>query len=482
MALIPVAIAEGFYEDSVKPIASQECVNYYPYIPEATATTQAALKPTAGLSLFATNGNKVNRGAHVMNSVAFFVNGNALYRVNADGASDSLGTISGSGSVSMADNGAQLCVVVPDSTGYIFTSSPDTLTEITDTDYFSLGPSKQVVYKDGYFVHISDSKFFNSALNDGLVYGALDFGTAEVDPDNNTAIHVNRNILYIGGNETIEPFQNVGGSGFPFSRIQGGVIQKGIKAKFSVIDFDNSFVFLGGGVNEQPAIWRFTGASAVKLSTPPIDNVIGSYTSDQLDAVYSTSYAADGAFFVCFHFPLHTFCYDATASARYGKPIWHQRKSRDSNGSSTAWRVASLVQAYGKTLAGDTLGAKIGHLTKTAFTEYDTLIDRGFSGATLQAEGVNLFVSKLELFLQSGTGTTLDPTQEPLVTMSFSKDGGITWGNELSRKIGKIGEYGKRQTWKRLGRFPRYATFKFSISGEIDCSILKLTADITGGQ
>tara|TARA_R110000850_G_C9996087_1_gene467978 strand:+ start:26006 stop:27457 length:1452 start_codon:yes stop_codon:yes gene_type:complete len=481
MAKVEIPIAAGFYEDSSKPIAAQECINWIPVVPQTNALSIAQLKGTPGLTSFATNGTKNNRGAHVMDSVAFFVNGNNLYRVNADGTSDDLGVISGSGRVSMADNGTQLCIVVPGVTGYIFTQSPDTLTAITDANYFSLGPSNQVAYKDGYFIHISKDKFFISNLNNGLVYGALDFGTAEVDPDDNTAIHVNRNILYIGGNETIEPFQNVGGADFPFLRIPGGVVQKGVKAKFSVVDFDNSFVFLGGGTNEQPAIWRFTGSSAVKISTEAIDNVISGETDQQLEDAYATVHAKDGGFFVCFHFSGTAFTYDAVATARLGKPVWHERQSRNVSGSPTSWRVASLVQAYGKILVGDTLGPTIGELCSSTRTEYGGIIDRNVSSGPIQNQGLNFFISQLEITTESGVGNTVDPGQNPLITMSMSTDGGYTFGNELTRELGKIGNYEQRQIWRRLGRVARFAMFRFSVSAEVTPVIIKLEADITSG-
>lgn len=476
-----IPIATGFYEDASKPIASQQCINWEPVVPETNALSIAQLKGTEGLKLFATAGTKSNRGAHVMNNIPFFVNGDFLFRTNSDKTSDNLGAITGTGRVSMADNGTQLMIVVPGTTGYVFTQLPDILTIITDVDFFSLGPSNQVEYKDGHFVHISKDKVFISALNDGLTYGALDFGTAEVDPDDNTAIHVNRNVLYIGGNETIEPFQNVGGDGFPFQRIQGAVIQKGIKAKFSAVDFDNTFVFLGGGVNEQPAIWRFTGSSAVKISTQAIDNIISKETDAQLENVFATTKAIDGRYIVHFHFSNSVFGYDATASAHMGKPIWHERQSRKTDGTQGKWRVSSIVHAYGTTLAGDNLTPNIGEIDKNTFTEYGALIDRDVSTGPIYNAGKSFYITELEVTTESGVGNTVDPGSDPLITMSMSVDGGNTFGNELSRALGKIGEYEKRQIWRRMGRVARFAVVNLSVSGQIMPVIIRLDAEIEGG-
>lgn len=477
-----IPIATGFYEDASKPIASQACINLRVVVPETNSLSTAQLKGTAGLTEFATNGTKNNRGAHVMNSIAFFVNGNTLYRVNSDGTSDSLGTITGVGRVSMADNGTQLCVVVPGVTGYIFTQSPDSLTTITDTDFFSLGPSNQVVFKDGYFIHVSATKFFISALNNGLVYGSLDFGTADVDPGDNTAIHVNRNVLYLSTQNNILPFQNIGGADFPFRSIQGAVVQKGVKAKFSVVEFDNTFLFLGGGLNEQSAIWRFTGSSAVKISTEAIDSVIGKETDQQQKDVFATTHAIDGSYYVCFHFSDSVFCYDATASARLGKPVWGERQSRTAAGTQTKWRPSSVISAYGKILVGDSLGPKIGTIDINARTEYGTLISRTVVTGPLQNNGLNFFIDQLEITTESGVGNTLDPSQNPLIAMSVSKDGGYTFNNELTRELGKKGEYNQRQIWRKLGRASRFVMFKFTISGEVTPVIIKLEAIIRSGN
>lgn len=472
-----IPVTQGFYEDDVKPIAAQQCINWIPVIPDTQGLAMSYLKGTPGLKAFTTNGTKSNRGAHVMDGIPYFVNGNNLYRVNADGASDDLGAIAGTGRVSFADNGKQLCVVVPNSTGYIYKSEDETLTEITDSNYVALGPSLQVVYKDGYFTHLAKDLYFISALNDGLTYGALDFGTAEVNPDSNTAIHVNRNAGYIAGSETIQQFQNVGGADFPFSITQGAVIQKGVKAKFSVVDFDNSFVFLGGGANEQPAIWLFTGSSVVKLSTKAIDSVIKKETEQQLKDVYATTHALDGGFFVCFHFSDTSFCYDADASAKTGRTIWHERQSRTAAQTQTKWRVASIVQAYGKLLVGDILGPTIGEIDSNAFSEYGTLIDRDVATGPLHNNGKQFNVDELEVTVESGQGNADSP--EPMITMSYSTDGGNTFSNELARSMGKVGERNKRQIWRRLGRVDRYIMFRLSVSAKVKPSIIRLRAELS---
>jgi hypothetical protein len=472
-------IAEGFYEDASRPIAHQECINWIPQVPQANSLSRAQLIGTPGIASFGTTGEDEARGHHVMNSIAYSVNGSSLYRINSNGTTDNLGTIAGGTRVSMADNGTQLCIVVPNSTGYIFTE-PSTLTQITDPDFTASGKSLQVAYKDGYFVHISKTAIFLSDLNNGLSYDALAFGTAEVDPDENTAVHVNRNQLFVAGNETIELFQNIGVGTFPFQRVDGAVTQKGIKAKFSVVDFDNSFVFLGAGTNERVAIWRYTGPSAVKISTDAIDNAIQGYSDGQLKAVYATTYSQDGKYFANFHFPDKTFTYDATATALAGKPMWHERRSLNSALLLTKWRVGGIMEAYGKILVNDNVDGRIGELSEDVYTEYGTKITRTVSNSPLMAQGENLFINWVELTMESGVGNIVDPGSDPQISKSHSDDG-FEFGNETSRSLGKIGQYKKRQVWHQEGMATRFRVYRFRMTEAVKAVIIKIEADIETG-
>ena len=193
MPVTPLPIANGFYVSDSLPVSAQQCINWYPSVVEVPALNQEILFGTPGSTQLATSGvlDNVNRGSWTFDGVPYFVNGTKLYRLDLTVVSEvdtfaltDLGTISGTGRVSMADNGTQLCVLVPGGAGYIFTTGPDTLTTITDVDFRANGEPQYVVFIDGYFVFTTDSKkFITSAINDGLAYNALDFGTAEADPD-----------------------------------------------------------------------------------------------------------------------------------------------------------------------------------------------------------------------------------------------------------------------------------------------------------
>ena len=479
-------IAGGFYESDSLPISAQQCTNLYVNVPQTEgAWSTANLFGTPGLEQIITSGtvSNANRGSHVKNGVPYFLNGETLYRL--DRTIDSLlvetftlvnlGTIPGTDRASFSDNGTQLIIIVNGS-GWIMNEAVSaTITLITDAGFTANGVPKQVVFVDSFFLVTTDSKkFIRSDSNNGLSWSALNFFTAEADPDDIVAPIVFKGQAFIGGSETIEVFQDIAGS---FQRISGAVINKGIYAPFGIVNTSDSFMFVGGGVNESPAIWSVQGSNAQKVSTTAIDAALRKCTKEDIEACHAWSYAQAGAYFVGFTFPKFTFVLD-TITAK-----WHQRKSEitDARGLAltTKWRMNSLVTAYGRVICGDAIDGRIGNLNLDVFEEYGSEIIRTLATQPFTNQGSSFSVSNLELMMESGVG--LSGGVDPQIRLSISKDG-KTYNNELSRGFGKIGEYTRRIIWRMLGRFPRLAVFKFETSANVKIVIVKLIGKVSSGN
>lgn len=471
-------IANGFYESDSLPISHQSCVNWYPNIVQAPALSQETLFGTPGAVSLATTGTaqQVNRGAHVKAGIPYYVNGDGLYifsrTVNPDSSESFsvtlLGDVEGSGRVSMADNGTQLMVLSPGGKGYIYNESAGTpFQEITDPDFTANGNPQYVVFVDGYFVCTTETKkFIISALNDGLSWDALDFGSAESDPDVTVAPIVYKNQLFITGSETTEAFQNIpNGSGFPFVR-SNIFLDKGCYAPSSLIKTSSAFYMIGGGENESPAIWGYSGGGFSKISTTAIDAELSKATDEEISGAFSFKYAQKGAYFVGFTFADRTFVYDEVSGR------WHERKSSISD-IDTRWRVNSLVTAYGRILVGDNIDGRIGWLDEDTYTEYGNEIRRIVTTQPFTNIGDSIRVPMIELTVESGVGN--DDRVDPKVSMDLSRDG-KTWTYERSRSMGKIGEYNRRAVWLRNGRFPRFCVMRFKMSDPVKPVIIKLEA------
>ena len=478
MPRFAIPLPMGFYTSESLPFSAQRCVNWIPTVPESAALNDRALLQPPGIKEFANVEVATNRGSWNMQEVPYFVNGGSLLSVSFAGVTTSHGAIEGSSRVSMADNGQYLVIVVNGGASYVFDNTDDSLKQITDPDF---RPSSSVVFKDGFFVFTSSDGevFFNSALNDPFTYDALDFGSAEINPDRIIAAHVNHNELFICGLETIEMFQNIGGVGFPFQRIPGGNIQKGVHARSSLIEFDNTFCFAGGGLNERTAIWKVSGSSSAgKISTDAIDSEIQKFNRDEVANAFAMTYSLRGQFFAIFTFestriPSRTFVYNATASNLAGQHVWfeHQSGVKDNR-----WRVQSIVAAHGKLLLGDQSSGLIGEFDRDTYTYYGELIFRSMATRPFNTGGIAAFFGTLEATFESGVGLTLGQGSDPCVRMDFSDDGARTFSSEFSRSIGKIGEYTKRSVWNRQGRLPVSRVLRLTVTDPVKANLLRLAA------
>lgn len=474
MPKLTLPIGGGFYESESLPISAQRLINWFPVVPQTQdASTQMAIFHTPGQKSFVTVGG-VNRGQEKMAEIGFSVNGNTLYKINSNGTSTSIGTISGSGLVSMATNGSKLVVVVPNGLSYVYDGS--TLTTITDPDFIT---SDTVSFKDGYFVFTASdgTVFFNSALNDPLNFRGLDFGTAEINPDEIVSTHVTHNELFVIGSETIELFQNIGGSGFPFQRIPGANIQKGSHATFGTVGLDETFAFVGGGKDEKSAIYQVVDSQkALKISTAAIDNAIQEFTKDEISNCVAMTYFDRGSQIAIFTFesnriPSVTFAFNATTSRITGIPIWFQFQTGIAD---NRWNVNSILVVYGKILAGTTTG-DIVELDHKTYTDLGETILRELTTGALSNQDTPLFTPLITLWLEAGVGLTTGQGSDPIVMMEFS-DNAKTFGNGRSRSIGKIGKFGQQTKWRRNGRIPVQRFHRFTITDPVKPVIRKLQA------
>lgn len=485
MSRVPLPLGFTFYQSESGLLSSQRCINWIPTAAESTSLNDRSLLQPLGLKQFADSTINVNRGGQLMDGVPYFVNGDSLISVASDGTITNHGTVLGSGRTSMANNGQYLVILVPGRYAYAYDRITGTLSSINDSD-FRL--SDTVVFKDGYFTFSASdgTVFFVSALNDPFTYDALDFGSAEINPDSIVALHVNHNELFICGSETIEIHQNIGGSGFPFQRIPGANIQKGVHAKFSLVEFDNTFCFIGGGYNERSAVWKITGSSsAQKISTDAIDKEIQKFTKEEINDAFAMTYAHHGQFLAIFtiestRIPSRTFVYNASASALTESRIWFEFQDGVTD---NRFRVQSIVQAYGKLLVGDSTNGVIGELDYDTLDYYGDEIYRRSVISPFNADGLPIFAGEFEATFEAGVGLTSGNGSVPIVRMNKTDDGGRTFSPEIGRSIGKIGEYGQRSIWRRQGRFPVSRSIGLTITDKVRANLVRIAATPeTGSQ
>ena len=120
--------------------ADNRMVNLFPEtVPEGSGGKEGGfLLRCPGLRLLATVGSGPIRGLWVTNGIAYVVSGSEFYSLDTDWVSTLIGTVSGTGPVSMADNGTQIFIAC-NPAGFIYNISTGVFGQITDVDFPGAG-------------------------------------------------------------------------------------------------------------------------------------------------------------------------------------------------------------------------------------------------------------------------------------------------------------------------------------------------------
>lgn len=220
--------------------------------------------------------NGTPRGQFKWDGVQYSVFGNKLY---SGTDLTEVGEINGTGKISFAV-GYNAVAIATGNSNYTFNG---TLTAISDPD---LPACRDVTRVDGQFIWTpldGDALLF-SEVDDAGNIDSLSFFDAETLPDKNRITVNIRNTLVVCGEDSIEPFRNVGTVSNPFVRVGNAIISVGYVG--GVIETRDSFLFLGKDKDGGYAIYAYSAGSAAPISTDPINEMLNNdYTLEQLQTV-----------------------------------------------------------------------------------------------------------------------------------------------------------------------------------------------------
>lgn len=400
-----------------------------------------------------TNGALPVRGVHRMRDVLYAVVGATLFSIAEDGSETALGTIPGNAPVRIADNGSQLAIHggVNQDTGYIYSDGA------VHTAIPNLPQVSDVTYIDGYFVWdiYQSDQFIISAINDGLVYDPLDVATVEGAPDFLVGLINDHRELHFYGQDTVEIWYNSGDADFPFARQGNAFIERGLRDKNSLVKIDNSVHFVGDDL----IVYRLNGYDPQRISTHAIEYRIA-------DATYFTAftYTQLGHKFYVLNTDVGCFAYDMATGA------WAERKSFGL----VNYRVSCACTCYGRTIMGDGYSSKLYIPDLDVFDEDGAPIPVEISLPTLDQNRELSTLYAFEIYFESGVGNAEEP--DPQIILQYSKDGGRTFGTEIWRAMGRVGEYQKRAIW-RLGVQFRQLQIRLKLPGKVKRFSISYNAD-----
>jgi hypothetical protein len=488
--------------------ADARMVNLFPEIVPEAGKEPAFLNRAPGLKLLNTIGNGPIRGLWAFSSsdsTAFVVSGTQLYKITTAYVATLIGTVAGTGPVSLADNGTQLFIAA-NGPSYIYNNATNAFGPITDPDFPG---AVTVCYLDGYFVFNQPNSqlMWVTQLLDGTSIDPLEFVSTEGSPDGLVAVTSNFREVWAFGTNSIEVWFDSGATDFPLQRIQGAFNELGCAAPYSIAKMDNGLFWLGRDRRGQGIVYRANGYAGVRISTHAVEWQIQQY-ADMSDAIGYT-YQQDGHSFYVLVFPSAntTWVYDAATQA------WHERAGFV-NGNFTRHRSNCQMAFNNKIVVGDFQNGNIyafdlddfsdnggvqkwlrswralptgqNNLRRTAqhTLQLDCESGVGLNGYVLpeviylQTENDDFLITEASDYLIAEQETVATQGADPQVMLRFSDDGGHTWSNEHWKSMGKIGEYYKRVMWRRLGMTTKLRDRVYEVSGTDPVKIAIMGAEL----
>ena len=442
--------------------ADNRMINMFPEATPENGQTAGFLNRAPGLKLLATIGTGPIRGlwTHETQGVfAYVVSGNEVYKILSDYTATLLGAISGTGPVSIADNGYQVAFV-SNPNMYIYNETTNVYAQVTDPDFEG---AATVSYIDGYFVfNQPDTQIlWVTEPLDGTVINPLAFAAAESTPDNVLAVVTNNREVWVFGSSTIEVFYDAATVPFPLAPIQGAYNEIGCAATFSIAKLDNGLFWLGADARGFGIVYRNKGYTATRISTHAVEYAIQGYANIS-DAIAYT-YQQEGHAFYVLTFPTAnaTWVYDVATGS------WHERGSF-TLGNFGRHRSNCQMNFNQKTIIGDYQNGNLYAFDLDVYADNGAVQKWLRSWRALPPNTNNLKRTaqhSLQLTAETGTGISTGQGSDPQIMLRWSDDGGHTWSNEHWVSMGKIGEYGVRAIWRRLGMTVKIRDRVYEVSG-----------------
>lgn len=425
-------IGPSYHLDDRKA-AVQTAINCYLEQIEGLGETRVLTQVSApGLAAYLELGAAV-RGERNVEGRWFVVAGATLYEIVA-GAAVSRGTLSTtSGAVGMGHNNSQL-VIVDGPNGYVLTLASNTLAPITSPGWRG---SRSVGFIDGYtiFVAPDTDQFYITALDDSSTMDALDFSSADSQPDNVIAALVLHRELVLLGLYTTEIWINSGGASFPFVRYNSAQVDIGCVGEDACIVAADSIFWIGQTRTGSGVVYKMSGHSPSRVSTRAIEQMLAK--SSDISAATMWTYQVDGHEFIAINAPglATTLVYDAAMQQWGERGDWFDGWA--------PWRVTHVCYVNGEHYAGAADGM-LYRIDPDVYTYGDDPLVRERTWPHLVRESMEpITFNCLELACSTGHGGN--------VTLELSNDGGYTFGPKLMRSLGAVGRWMQKVRWMMLG-------------------------------
>lgn len=474
LPLTPFPLVAGSYLSRSRKFDAQRTVNFFAEASgSGNSKSIAMLIGTPGCLSFARGDGNPVRGMLVFSStIAIFVSGNTVWRMNTDGTATTIGApiLISNEMVSMASNGT-VVMLVTGGWGYVIDPLALTSTQIVDPAF--LGADK-VDFVDGYFVFNKPAtQQYQITSLYGTAIDPLDFASAEGAPDLLVSLIVDHAEIWLFGETTTEVHANSGNPDFPFERIQGAFMEQGCAAKFSVAKLHNTVVWLTKDERGHGTVQKSVGYQPQRISDHALEFAMQGYS--RIDDAIAYTYQQEGHSFYMLTFPEagKTWCFD------FSTELWHERRYDNPVTQLSERHLSQCHMFYGgKNLVGSWKEGGIYELDLDYYQDDGVPMHSIRQCPHLAAGDLWQFFHEIWIDMETGVGLTSGTGSDPTLFLEWSDDGGYSFPNSAIVHFGKIGERTLRAVARRLGK-SRDRVFRITITDPVKRILINAACRVT---
>jgi hypothetical protein len=450
------AFCGGSHTERSASIDAEQTVNLYPVTVKAAGAAKAKyLHGTPGTRPLGVLPTSPGRGTFTQDGRTWAVSGAVLYEILAwdPFLAVARGTIVDDGRLvswaSNGDGGSQLAIVGGGQLKIL-----NLVTNILSAAIvlpFTQRPGR-IGFLHGYFVlnALGTLQFWFSALENGLLWDALDFATRSTASDRIITVVCANNRVWIFGSETSEAYEDVGDADNPFQPIQGSLFQIGAVGADAVSVGTDTIRWLGQGSRSSASVYRLAGYAGARISTDAEDARLATATT--LEDAEALTYEQDGHLFYALTVPTlgpvgTTLCVDEAEQAWHDRSAWNATAAREDR-----WRVRGHACVGQVHVVGSRDSGALWALDLACYDDDCAILRARRRAPYLGAENSWAFIDRIELGCESGVGLVAGQGSDPQVELLVSKDSAKTWFSMGTASLGAIGEHGACVYWTRIGR------------------------------
>lgn len=430
-------------------------VNLYREAVPDGGLTRHILRPVPGRVEIADLGSVILRQmAWVDNSVYTVASGELS---SVDGAIvTSIGSVEDSPETTISGNAGYVTIVAD---GDYWVLDGGTLTKPTGAAFSDFG-SVETLNNYTLLTERNGRRFQWSTVADPTDLDALDFATTEEGADKNIrGVALNGN-YWIFKERSAEIWYPTGVAESAFVRLNGGIVDVGLKG-FNLVAKGRDQLFFVGSDN---TVYISAGQNITPISTRALERAIKTEAPTH-----------------CFYYEqeAHKFCVVRFANRPawvydFSTGEWHERAEGVNH---DAWNVVATTENNDGTWLTGAVSGEISTLQNIQTDSGGVLYRRAVS-PTLRMDSRRFTIDELELFGALGYVDEISDVtyywgttggyfgwasgvfnmggaggSEPAIMLRMSQDQGATWGHVRTRGLGAAGQYGKRVLVRCAGQF-----------------------------